>query len=64
MKKALAPLLCILLVYYPTGFMAAAEEPLESANDLIKKREDEAKARPTLRGRPPECGQPKAKPIS
>lgn len=37
MKKTLASLLCILLVYYPTGLVAGAKEPIESANDLIKK---------------------------
>ena len=31
--------------------------------ELIKKREEEEKPRPSLRGKPPECPPPKAKPI-
>jgi hypothetical protein len=32
--------------------------------ELIKKREGEDKTRPSLRGRPPDCGEPRVNPIS
>jgi predicted Zn-dependent protease len=43
-----------------TGFVAAKQR----VADLIKKREQEEKNRPSLRGKPVECGEPPAKPIS
>jgi hypothetical protein len=43
-----------------TNFVAAKKR----VADLIKKRDGEQKNKPSLRGKPPECGEPRTKPIS